>query len=160
MATLEPGTRVRVGDDRQPGTIATREPPAYSPNRPYTYTVAMDDGTTRADVPAHEVHHAHETTVDPVEIVRRVALAEFVAPDREWNDQPAPTLTDDLDALAQVADARTFLGYDEARLIDAARTRGATWEQIGLALGSPPTSAKQRAQQRAHRRRSAMNRPT
>src|SRR5262249_13698031 len=36
----------------------------------------------------------------------------------------------------------------ERQLIEAPRAKGATWEQIGLALGSPERSAKQRARGR------------
>jgi len=61
---------------------------------------------------------------------------------------PASALVNDLDALSLVAQAGNDLDSAERQLIEAPRAKGATWEQIGLALGSPERSAKQRARGR------------
>src|SRR5262244_4105702 len=61
---------------------------------------------------------------------------------------PASALVNDLDALSLVAQAGNDLDSAERQLIEALHAKGATWEQIGLALGSPERSAKQRARGR------------
>jgi hypothetical protein len=50
---------------------------------------------------------------------------------------PGPARADDLPELPLIAQSRKHLDSVERQLIEAARAKGATWKQIGLALGSP-----------------------
>lgn len=62
-----------------------------------------------------------------------------------------PTLVDDLDALTAMRVWRAEIDTTERRLIEAAREKGASWDQVGLALGFPVKSAKQAGRQRWRR---------
>jgi hypothetical protein len=168
------GTRVYVGDDQEHATVtrcrAVGDAAATRPAGagPYEYDVHLDTGTDLAGIPESAVTRmsdgdakkrlapfAADGYLTAVDAVRAVSLAEF---DASYNaEHPdalggspgvAPTVRDDLDALSLVAAARSQIDTDELRLIDSARAKGATWEQVGLALGSPVRSAKQRGRGR------------
>lgn len=53
-----------------------------------------------------------------------------------------------LDAIRLMPAVRRAVDVDERDLISAARAKGATWAQIGDALGSPPSSARTVARNR------------
>jgi len=59
-----------------------------------------------------------------------------------------PDQADCLNALRLVDERRVMAEYEERMLIHGARRFGATWHQIGEALGYPAATAAQRAQKR------------
>jgi hypothetical protein len=170
---LLPGTRVYVGDDQEHATITHCRPIGdAATTRPagtgsYGYDVHLDTGTDLTGLPASAVTRTSdgdakkrlapfvEGYLTAVDAVRAVSTAEFVASyDAEHPGEMgvprggAPTVRDDLDALSLAAAARSEIDNDERRLIEGARAKGANWEQVGLALGSPVRSAKQRGRGR------------
>ncbi|MER5608288.1 endonuclease domain-containing protein [Micromonospora tulbaghiae] len=73
----------------------------------------------------------------------------------------APPTTDSiagwLDELRRVEGDRRQLDIAEARLIERAREDGATWEQVGLALGYSPSAATSGGHARAKRLHAVLN---
>ena len=62
--------------------------------------------------------------------------------------RPQPSQDNIIDALSLLPRCREEFDGHERELIDAARAAGATWEQIGLALGYTVKGARQGASQR------------
>lgn len=109
---------------------------------------AMERIATRYAPPAHD----GVKWLSAPQVVDKVAYAANCAAQQLPFDQPVPTRTDALDALMHVDDARESLDRDELRLIMWAKhVQGASWEEIGAALGygrSDGTGSKQGAQGR------------
>lgn len=91
------------------------------------------------------------TNRSPLYLVGKIAQDAWRQ--RYYVDQPNmirpgdldPDLPTVLDALALVPAARYALDTDELGLIVSARVAGATWEQIGVALGAQQSGARQTA---------------
>ncbi|MDP9792616.1 hypothetical protein J2S43_001128 [Catenuloplanes nepalensis] len=116
-----------------------------------TIEVLLDDGTTTT-VSATTLTRPPHLAADPAGYTAAIAANERPATRVHPDEREAPALSDYLDALAGIQAYRRQVDQDELRLIDAARAAGATWQQIGLALGSDHGGAKQRG----HRRQQAL----
>ncbi|MDR7277586.1 hypothetical protein [Catenuloplanes atrovinosus] len=141
--------RVRVEPEGRRGAVLGAVLGAVPDTGNTEIAVLLDDGTT-VTVSATALAPPPHLANDPAAYTSSTAAHERLATRTPSQEPKNPS--DYLDALAGMQAYRHQVDQDELRLIDAARANGATWQQIGLALGSDPDSAKQRG----HRRRQAL----
>ena len=97
-----------------------------------------------ASTPQRRRRHQHPAAPAPDEIVRLVVgLAGGTVPVEPG--EPEPDATDLMAALTLVPDVRADLDNVEFALLQAARARDMTWQDIAFGLGlATPQAAKQR----------------
>lgn len=149
-ALLPPRVRKRRGQIPAPGGQASECHPDDDIERCHQYddvvTAADDLRIPGGDAVANEAGHrlAQRRSEGNAVVTRADALKRLLAAvcrDRAGDrphDHERPLAGEDLaDGLALIADARSDVDFTELQLIDHARARGQTWEQIAAALGMP-----------------------
>ncbi|MFV2010523.1 MULTISPECIES: DNA-binding protein [unclassified Micromonospora] len=104
-----------------------------------------------ADTTARRHRHLHPQVVDPYEAVR-LALSLASGGAKADPDEPELDVSDLIAALTLVAPVRADLDAVELGLLEAARSRGLTWQAIAFGLGlGTAQAARQRYERLAGR---------
>jgi hypothetical protein len=116
----------------------------------YPNTPAQRRITERHGNPVEESDY--DAPMPPAEAIDAVLLSELAraGENDDARDHHRPDDQDVEDALRLLGLAREVLEYQEMQLIDMARSRGWTWDRIGVALG---IGDRRKAQQRYRRLR-------
>lgn len=112
--------------------------------QPGNYATAPADARQAAEA-VYLARWAHDYYADGGPCADRYSPAELA---RERDYHPVPDRDDLLDALTQIPAAREEMDRMERALIEACRTAGVEWQEIGEALGYPLRAAKQSASAR------------
>jgi len=127
-------------------SIFTRPDPAVERSR-RVYAALAHLAARHADTAERRARHAHPDMPSSDEVVRLVAaMAGGIV--RPGPGEPELDGTDLVAALTLISDARADLDNVELALLNAARARGMTWQDIAFGLG---LGTAQAAQQRCDR---------
>ncbi|MET0422334.1 MAG: DNA-binding protein [Actinoplanes sp.] len=118
------------------------DPAAQRSERTYAALRHLTD--RHADTPSQRQRHLHPEAPSPDEVVGLMAaLVSGMIPAAK--NEPTPDETDLVAALTLIPQARANLENVELALLNAARARGMTWQDIAFSLGlSTPQAAQQR----------------
>jgi hypothetical protein len=113
-------------------------------------SVPVDEGSARTERFDALIVRYPAVIAREVQVVQRVGMSAWAHDNAVQFPQPAartpnPSQGDVLVALTAVPGARDWVDSDERTLVAAARRRGASWQEIGVALGYKPRGARQAA---------------
>jgi hypothetical protein len=132
-----------------PDPFAPPDPAVQRAARTYQALTHLTE--RHAGTPRRRARQVHPTTPEPHEVVRLIAAMTGGSVPAE-PDEPEVDGDDLVAALTLLPHTRADLDATEMHLLQAARTRGMTWQDIAFSLGlRTPQAARQRFERLAAR---------